>query len=174
MPKRDRATGRWYSENPNTVCACGSPTTAGRRQCARCYLSEYSRSTVGRDGQRRYREANKPLLRLRKAKYGKQYYGEAQKQYALRLKMEMISAYGGKCACCGEVDHEFLTLDHPKRDGRQHRKQVGAAAGTWRDLKKRGWPKDDYRLFCWNCNMATRHGNTCPHQLRHLALVLEG
>jgi hypothetical protein len=26
--------------------------------------------------------------------------------------MEMLSAYGGKCVCCGESEYKFLAIDH--------------------------------------------------------------
>lgn len=30
---------------------------------------------------------------------------------------------------------------------------------------KLGWPKDRYRLLCYNCNIArARHGGRCPHE----------
>lgn len=78
----------------------------------------------------------------------------------------MLDAYGGKCSCCGEAEHRFLTLEHVNRDGGKHRAAVGKSALTvYMDLKRRGWPKDGYTVFCWNCNMATRYGEPCPHRV---------
>ena len=85
-----------------------------------------------------------------------------------RLKLQMIAAYGGNCDCCGENRHEFLTLDHVNRDGNQHRATFGGrgiatSMQIWADLKRRGWPKDGFRVLCMNCNWATRYGTACPH-----------
>ncbi|MDY7101563.1 MAG: hypothetical protein S0880_10285 [Actinomycetota bacterium] len=76
----------------------------------------------------------------------------------------MVAAYGGRCACpqCPETNPAFLTLDHENRDGKEHRKRVGSH--TYADLRRRGWPKEGFRLLCWNCNAMTRHGQPCPHE----------
>src|ERR1700690_1237472 len=42
-----------------------------------------------------------------------------------REKDAVFAAYGGYvCACCGEMEKAFLTLDHLNNDGNKHRKQV--------------------------------------------------
>jgi predicted restriction endonuclease len=85
------------------------------------------------------------------------------KVYRQKLKKVVVAAYGGKCSCCGEDRIEFLTVEHQHHDGTAHRKRVGAGAGMYRDLIKRGFPQDGLTLFCWNCQMATRYGDECPH-----------
>lgn len=80
------------------------------------------------------------------------------------LKLEMIAGYGGKCACCGETEPAFLTLDHIHGGGLADRKKVGSR-GIYKRLRDLGWPRDGYRLLCMNCNLATKFGRTCPHQL---------
>lgn len=84
------------------------------------------------------------------------------KEWFARLKAGVIQAYGGRCACCGETIPEFLTLEHLRRDGKAHRRSV---AYVYLDLKRRGYPQDDYTLLCWNCNEAVRWGDQCPHQI---------
>ncbi len=79
------------------------------------------------------------------------------------LRQEMVAAYGGVCECCGENNWEFLTIDHINGDGREHRKKIGRTdIYLW--LKKRGWPKDSYRLLCFNCNSSFGLLGYCPHQ----------
>ena len=88
-------------------------------------------------------------------------------------QQEMIDAYGGTCACCGETAAAFLTLDHIGGGGKEHRERCGGPRAVRQDLKARGWPRDKYRLLCMNCNHAVRHGRTCPHELaRQAALSL--
>ena len=79
------------------------------------------------------------------------------------LKAKIIIEYGGKCVCCGEIHHEFLTIDHTNGDGAQHRKALGKGREIYMDLKRRGFPKDGYRLMCLNCNIALGFYGYCPH-----------
>lgn len=88
------------------------------------------------------------------------------------LRKEMRKAYGEKCSCCGETESRFLTLEHLLHDGANHRRAFPGQS-IYRDLKRRGWPKDKYTLMCWNCNMARRDGEPCPHTTRHIKQLLE-
>lgn len=77
----------------------------------------------------------------------------------------MIAAYGGKCGCCAESTWEFLTIDHVGGGGHQERKRLkkkGTDFYLW--LRRNGWPQDDYRLLCYNCNLACGFYGHCPHQ----------
>lgn len=86
------------------------------------------------------------------------------RERAWQLKLEMIAAYGGRCQCCGVAEPEFLTLDHIGGGGRKHRQENGHSFGVNRKLKAMGWPKDEYRVLCWNCNMSIGFYGYCPHQ----------
>ncbi len=98
------------------------------------------------------------------------YYKENRESILARLKdrgraakAEVISAYGGKCECCGETHHEFLTIDHTDGSGAEHRRQVGKGRSIYADLKRQGFPKDCYRLMCLNCNISLVFYGYCPH-----------
>jgi hypothetical protein len=80
-----------------------------------------------------------------------------------RIRAAVIAGYGGKCTCCGESTHEFLTIEHVNGDGDAHRKKVGNF-GVYRELLRLEFPTDGYTLLCMNCNFARRFGRTCPHQ----------
>lgn len=80
-----------------------------------------------------------------------------------KIRLEVLSAYGNKCSCCGDSHVEFLTLDHIYGGGGMHRQRLGAR-GVYYEIKKLGYPKDKYQLLCMNCNFATRWGKTCPHK----------
>jgi hypothetical protein len=83
---------------------------------------------------------------------------------------EMFQAYGGaRCACCGETERTFLSIDHINNDGAAHRreafgrKEVGGATLA-QLLRKQGFP-EGFQILCMNCNMGkARNGGICPHQ----------
>lgn len=84
--------------------------------------------------------------------------------HRLRRKTQVLVAYGGVfCACCGEDDIRFLTIDHINGDGGEHRKEVlGSKLYNW--LKQNNFPPG-FQVLCYNCNCAKRDGDKCPHQL---------
>lgn len=86
-------------------------------------------------------------------------------RYRRKLKIEIIQAYGGQCACCGEQGIDFLHLDHINGGGKAHRKSLVANPGEfYSTLRKLGFPNDPpLRVLCGNCNHAVRFG-VCPHQ----------
>lgn len=87
----------------------------------------------------------------------------AEKNRFAKLKAEILVAYGNRCFCCGETEPRFLTVEHSWHDGGEHRKRVGKQ--VYRDLRKKGFPKNiGIIILCWNCNMATRYGEICPHK----------
>lgn len=89
-----------------------------------------------------------------------------------RVKNECIEAYGGKCACCGEVVKEFLTIDHEGGNGNEHRKSLFkynvGGLHMYRWLKKNNFPSG-YRVLCMNCNWATRYNPNCLHKVGEVA-----
>ena len=88
-----------------------------------------------------------------------------QSSYSVKLKLNVIRAYGGKCACCGEKEVDFLTLDHIHGDGGVERKLIHRKGN--RDimsrLRREGFPKGRYRILCWNCNCSIGIRGFCPH-----------
>ncbi len=90
--------------------------------------------------------------------------GAATKKARKNLRAEMLAAYGGVCKCCGENEPVFLTLDHVNGGGKQHQSASGGTRAIMRELKRRGWPQDEFRLLCANCNCGRyRNGGECPH-----------
>ena len=76
------------------------------------------------------------------------------------MREEVLTAYGHACECCGITNSAFLAIDHingiTEDDGRP--------VNIYQWLRKRGYPKDNYRILCHNCNMAVRFGRSCPHE----------
>lgn len=145
---------------------------AGYREKNREHLSEYERQRANR----RYKESpgfkQASLERIRRwqTKVGNAYLRKQANDRTRRLKIEIVEAYGGKCACCGDTHFEFMTIHHKDGKGAAHRKRIfGAAnaAGTrfYRWLKARGFPKKNFELNCWNCNVAKDMYGFCPHEV---------
>jgi len=77
-----------------------------------------------------------------------------------------------KCACCGIIRIEFLTIDHiiPKRKMENDPKMIkigfkftrkAAPLNQW--LVTNNFPKG-FQILCWNCNFAKGVMGKCPHQ----------
>lgn len=87
---------------------------------------------------------------------------ESLRNYNQSIRAEIVEAYGSECACCGESEARFLTIDHINNDGAKHRREIGAAIYLW--LKKNGFPKNGFQLLCCNCNFGRQfNGGICPH-----------
>jgi hypothetical protein len=151
-----------------TCGKCGSGEFYSSGKCAEC----------SRRHTQAWREKNRERHRLAQAKwrlsnprYSQSWRAKnltkargANKKYQLKIRSEMLEAYGNKCECCGEDVPEFLTLEHKLRDGADHRRRMKGSSGVYFHLRSLGWPKDHYGLLCWNCNTATKFGAVCPHR----------
>ena len=114
-----------------------------------------------------YRETHKEQFR----KWQKSYWNKNKTKCKfsgdlsrLRLKQQLVRAYGGRCLCCGENRLQFLTLEHVNHNGSVHRK-LFPGGRVYYDLKRRGFPQEGYTILCWNCNCATKYGKVCPHKM---------
>lgn len=121
-----------------------------------------------------------PEIREKQKEYSKEYYRRPENTELLKnrnreslraLKIEVMNAYGGKCECCGEVRLEFLTIEHSFGDGKQKRQEVGRT-NIYRDLKKRGFPKNEgIQVLCFNCNLSRAMQGYCPHDIDRKNLI---
>lgn len=89
-----------------------------------------------------------------------------------QLRRETFAAYGGACACCGESEPKFLTLDHIHNDGAKARREIASSSGRprggvweYHKLRQAGFPQGRHRVLCWNCNCGrSKNGGVCPHE----------
>ena len=88
-----------------------------------------------------------------------------EQQSKLKLKIEVITYYGGVCKCCGESGIDFLSIDHIDGGGTKHRKLLPSGSGSmYRWLKKNNYPIN-YQVLCFNCNFSKYLGNgICLHK----------
>lgn len=107
--------------------------------------------------------------RKRGSEWAKQNRGRRRttaKQVRDKVRLEVLEAYGNVCACCGEANPKFLTIDHVDGHGGEHRRSIRATGGStlyfW--IRKSGFPKDGFQILCWNCNAAKQYYGVCPHK----------
>ena len=115
-----------------------------------------------RDAERR--EANRQKFRDEHAAWrdaNREHVRAYARRKARELRDEILDAYGGACACCGERVRDFLTLDHTDGGGSAHRKATWGK--VYQQVKREGFPSG-YRVLCWNCNWAYRLMGDCPHR----------
>jgi len=125
------------------------------RYIAKHGIEEYRKM---RNAEQRRHTARHPELLTWKRNYAR--------KYTQKLREECWAAYGNKCSCCGETRSAFFTIDHIANDGSTHRKTINSGHQFHLWLRKRNWPKDNFRLLCYNCNCGRQNnGGICPHEL---------
>lgn len=143
-----------------------------RRVCRSCRLEQH----------RKWRKANADYVREKGREYMRRWrdsfsgeereardktLAEKSRKWRAALKDEVYANYGGYiCACCGETEPLFLSVDHINNDGYQHRKQGvhGSGVRLYQWLKRNKWPQG-FQILCMNCQhgKARNHG-VCPHK----------
>jgi len=139
--KRKEARQRRHSKLAATgTCRCGSTARPGKTLCEAC-ASKYVESAA------EWRKSNPGYYRRR----------------SRQLFLEVLNHYGGpKCACCGETNIFFLTIDHINSDGHKQHRGDRKRLAYW--LKKNDFP-DGYQVLCFNCNCGrARNDGICPHK----------
>jgi hypothetical protein len=98
---------------------------------------------------------------------------EAQKVARLKRKMLIFRHYSSEipfCACCGEEEIKFLSIDHINGGGTKHRQELQKAPGKpaggsviygW--IVKNNFP-EGFQILCHNCNQAKGFYGMCPHK----------
>lgn len=154
-------------------CRCGKTPASGRKLCVECLES------CKRVSEKKYVKRRASGLCMdcgEKAVEGMsrcQPCRERAAEYHRQMRARVMDAYGRVCACCGECQDAFLTVDHVHNDGSTHRKTLrprsyrsgrGGHTAVYRDIIKRGFPAD-FQVLCMNCNWGkARNGGVCPHQ----------
>lgn len=141
------------------VCArCGQkPYADGHGFCQGCL-----------DGQKMRNRMRRKVIRIHARERVK------ERERRRQIKLDVLAHYGNKCACCGETEEVFLSMDHKNNDGAAHRKAVfngpnsvfrgGTHIYMW--IKRNKYP-DSFQILCHNCNHGKHlNGGVCPHQMK--------
>ena len=107
---------------------------------------------------------------------------ESARRCHQKVRREVLEHYSNstmQCACCGESEEAFLTLDHLNNDGAEHRRRLDAQGGgrhgstrVYTDLRQRGFPSG-FQVLCINCNAAKGWRGACPHTLAEYTVDAE-
>ena len=157
------------------ICkVCGEQTgfpepIKGRNICRPCYNKKHQEWRARTPEKRKqYYQKNREAIISKVSKWAKENKEKRRvigRTWRWRIRMEMIEAYGGACTCCGEIQPEFLSIDHIRNDGYTKRlKGEPSGAALYKVLRDKGWPRDEYQLLCMNCNFAKGHFGECPHK----------
>ncbi len=138
------------------------------RVCTKCKtekdIDEFYRIRKGEDKRHYW---CKVCMRLNHtpSKEAKAHRNEYKRSKRTKLRVETLQHYSNglmKCACCGESQERFLTLDHINNNGHEDKKRYGRSVLDI--LKKKGYP-EGFQVLCYNCNCGRAHNNgVCPHE----------
>lgn len=146
----------------------GNGEGARRHECHRCYKSRM---------RSHYRENKEHLLKAARDAYAKNPMAvwtpakraranELNKKRTAEMRRSVIDVYGARCACCGETEPAFLTLDHVNNDGHKMRKSVHGKAchSFYKWIIGNKYPAS-IQVLCMNCNLGkARNRGICPHK----------
>lgn len=122
-----------------------------------------------------YYQKNKESRKMYSKKYrqeNKEKYREYFKKTNTKIKELVYNHYSNEvieCACCGEKEIDFLSLDHIYNNGAKHKKKIkGGGFSILRWAIKNNFPPI-FQLLCMNCNVSKgKKANNCKciHQIR--------
>lgn len=129
----------------------------------------YRTDNLEKERERSRRRYEDPIYRAQQAEY--------QRERCADLRTAVFDHYGTTCSCpgCDVADLQYLTIDHPDGNGRQHREELfgnSAHAGYrfYRWLRDNGWPAG-YVVLCFRCNPSK---GATPHcRIDHFAEAKE-
>jgi len=133
------------------------------------YLREWTKTEKGIAYRKRRAEAAKEWR-----KNNKERFHATQKRNYQKMRLECLTHYSNppKCACCGEDNIVFLSIDHVNGDGADQRRKLKKELGYFPGgnnlpywLKKNNYP-EGYQVLCYNCNFAKRQNKECPHKTK--------
>lgn len=132
--------------------------------------TDEERKAAHHAAQLRYRVKHRKRLRKKARETAKERYHQDQpaararlNSYRQRVRLEVISAYGGTCVCCGEDQSCFLALDHIHGStGTERAKERKSGISWYLKLRREGYP-DHIQVLCHNCNLAKGFYGFCPH-----------
>lgn len=135
---------KYFDRKEDHKChRCGCQPAEGRKMCRSCL-----------DARKEWRKNQIAIQGPKESEWGK-----ATRD---RERSKMISAYGGRCRCCGLSVADYLQLDHVNGGGNKDRQDRKASGHRfWAQLRREGYP-EGFQLLCANCHHMKSTGRLCP------------
>lgn len=89
-------------------------------------------------------------------------FAKQSRERLQQRRQEALTAYGGQCKCCGEMERQFLTFDHMNNDGAEHRRRIKSMWTFYRWLIVEH--PESIQVLCFNCNCSKGFYGVCPHE----------
>jgi hypothetical protein len=155
-------------------------TGSKQKYCKNCRVTHHNLlwvlpySVNSKRSKKEWKKRNPEKVKAGFKKHYELYKEEINKKAAVRnkgryqkLKLQALTNYGGnppKCACCGESEYGFLSLDHINGGGGKHRTELKKKhCNMWEFINRFNFPSG-YQVLCFNCNMAIGFQKVCPHK----------
>lgn len=163
-----------------------TPTDNHQKYCLSCKPSVL-RETYRRNGALyRARHPEKAREQQRKAmERRRDHYLAMDSLYSARTNGEarrkVFEHYSNgtfRCACCGQSEIDFLTIDHINNDGAKQRLRLFGRRNRggvffYRWLVKNGFPPG-LAVLCMNCNLSKGKHGLCVHQAARFGVMGAG
>lgn len=169
MPKGIPANRHGFCEKCGNAFELRGPL---QKYCESCKLAAYAEKMrlYSANYYRRHPERVKLANKRSRAKRHDYYLvrsREDQRKGRDRLRRLVIGTYSNQrsiCACCGESEFDFLTIDHING------KRIDGGPGTYpqtgyplyRWLVRNQFPQG-YQVLCMNCNVSKGKHGVCVH-----------
>lgn len=140
-------SAKWQKDNPERVAQQRAKRREKHNEESRQYYYDNKQQVLDYQTQwraenpekklaqnARYRERNRDEIRVKGRQYHRRTRGSARERHQ-ESRLEALAAYGNKCACCGEDNLGFMTIDHVFDDGAEHRREVGSGTKFYKWLK---------------------------------------
>ena len=146
--------------------------TFNTRYPKQVYCSKPCHETAYKDYDKRYALTHKEYFeKYKKSPERRKKQRETDTLLRKKDRNLVLIHYGGsppKCACCGESNIHFLTIDHINGGARREQKlkiRPNSSHALWRWIIKNDFPPE-FRVLCYNCNCgrARFRDGICPHK----------
>jgi hypothetical protein len=153
-----------------TRSTCSSCRTPANREHARLYSRIYYRAHREKciELARRFQERNRDKYLHTRREY------EAKKiRKVIPLVLGHYSGGSFVCACCGQSERDFLTIDHVDGQGNRMARELGVPRGgseLYRWLVRNQFPSG-FAVLCANFNSSKGKHGLCVHKRAGLGVV---
>lgn len=172
-------TPKGHPNNKFGTCdRCGQPFqlhASKQKRCDTCRIPARLELARMQSMDWYYKNPEKARLRRKRAEAKRpDHYREMKRKNMAkrraRVRYLIIGFYSHgtyRCACCGESQFDFLTLDHINGGGGREmiqlfgRRQASSPFYFW--LARNGFPSG-YQILCLNCNMSKGKHGVCAHR----------